>query len=80
VDSGQYCLQVRDSHTWNGALVQLWSCTGRANQQWTFGPGGSVVGSQSGKCLSVTGGQTGNDTQLIIDACTGPSDQRWSWS
>ncbi|SCE43457.1 endo-1,4-beta-xylanase [Streptomyces sp. DvalAA-14] len=31
------CLDVTSASTANGALVELWTCTGASNQQWTLG-------------------------------------------
>ncbi|MET0495547.1 MAG: RICIN domain-containing protein, partial [Actinoplanes sp.] len=28
------CLDVKDNNTANGAKLQLWTCTGAANQKW----------------------------------------------
>jgi glucosylceramidase len=29
------CLDVRDANTSDGARLQIWTCTGAANQRWT---------------------------------------------
>jgi len=29
------CLDVKDNNTANGAKLQIWTCTGAANQKWT---------------------------------------------
>jgi alpha-galactosidase len=36
VQSG-LCLDVTGASTSNGALVELWTCNGQSNQQWTLG-------------------------------------------
>jgi hypothetical protein len=36
VQSG-LCLDVTGASTANGALVELWTCNGQSNQQWTLG-------------------------------------------
>ncbi|MBS2966867.1 RICIN domain-containing protein, partial [Actinocrinis puniceicyclus] len=36
VQSG-LCLDVTGASTANGALVELWTCNGGSNQQWTLG-------------------------------------------
>src|SRR5690242_13400083 len=63
---GGRCMDVTNASTGNGALVQVWDCSGAWNQQWIFEPYGVISGHQSyrlharhasGKCLDVTGGQ-----------------------
>ncbi|WP_439654487.1 RICIN domain-containing protein [Streptacidiphilus neutrinimicus] len=36
VQSG-LCLDVTGASTADGALVQLWTCSGQSNQHWTLG-------------------------------------------
>jgi hypothetical protein len=31
------CLDVTSAGTANGSLVELWTCNGQSNQQWTLG-------------------------------------------
>ncbi len=31
------CLDVTGASTANGAVVELWTCNGGSNQQWTIG-------------------------------------------
>jgi hypothetical protein len=31
------CLDVTGARTANGSLVELWTCNGGSNQQWTLG-------------------------------------------
>ncbi|HWO67756.1 MAG TPA: ThuA domain-containing protein [Umezawaea sp.] len=69
------CVDVSGSSTADGAKVQLWSCHGGANQQW------SAVGSTLrafGKCLGVAGGSTANGTQAQLSTCDGSGGQNWT--
>jgi GH25 family lysozyme M1 (1,4-beta-N-acetylmuramidase) len=70
------CLDDSGYGTSNGSHVDLWSCTGRWNQNWTFAQDGTVhVGS---KCLDVTGEGTANGTKLQLWACnSGDGAQQW---
>ena len=60
--------------------MELWPCTGGANQKWTVESNGTIVGQQSGLCLDVTGGGTTEGTPLEIWTCNGQSNQQWSWA
>jgi hypothetical protein len=71
------CADVYRDATTNGAKVDLYTCNGGANQQWTARPGGEIVSLQSGRCLDDPGFSTVNGTQLDIWACNGGANQRW---
>jgi hypothetical protein len=62
----------------NGALQQLWSYGGGANQQWQAKLGGdgnyTLVGRESGRCLDVPQGQGGAVRDQIWD-CWGGTNQ-----
>jgi len=72
------CLDVNGRSTVNGALVQLWSCSGATNQQWTVGSNSSLVGTGSGKCLDDPGRTTVDGTQQQIWTCNGGVNQIWN--
>jgi hypothetical protein len=77
IASSGLCLDVVNQSTANGAGVQVWSCSGNANQEWTYdGTNLRVYGT---KCLDVTNGSTADGTHLQIWDCTpGNANQRWS--
>jgi lysophospholipase L1-like esterase len=59
----------------NGTQVQLWDCSGQANQAWT------ATGKQlavNGKCLDASGQGTANGTAVIIWDCSGQANQQWT--
>jgi GH25 family lysozyme M1 (1,4-beta-N-acetylmuramidase) len=70
------CLDDSGYGTSNGSHVDLWSCTGRWNQNWTFAQDGTVhVGS---KCLDAVGEGKTNGTKLQLWACnSGDGAQQW---
>ncbi len=73
------CLDVVGQGTANGTQVQLWSCTGNPNQQWTYN--GTTLSVYGNKCLDVTGGSTANGTKLQIWDCTAKNaNQTWTAS
>jgi hypothetical protein len=75
--STSLCLDVANQSQTNGTAVDLWTCSGNANQQWTYdGTSLRVYGS---KCLDVTGGSTTNGTKLQIwDCVAGSANQAWT--
>ena len=71
------CLDVPNSSTTNGTQVQLFDCTGQANQSWTLTAGRQlqVFGT---KCLDANGQGRTNGTLVIIWDCNGQANQQWS--
>src|ERR1700761_5444402 len=73
--SSSLCLDVVNQSTANGAGVQVWSCSGNANQQWTY-DGAHLTVYGGSKCLDVTNGNTANGTKLQIwDCVSGNANQ-----
>jgi Ricin-type beta-trefoil lectin domain-like len=72
------CLDVTGKGTTNGVLVELWTCNGGTNQQWTVGPNSSLVGTGSGKCLDDPGRTTIDGTRQQIWTCNGGINQVWT--
>jgi hypothetical protein len=75
---GGKCLDVNWVTGWpNGTEVQLWDCTGAANQVWSLHADGSVRG-PGGKCLEVAwAAGWPNGTQVQLWDCTGGVNQQW---
>jgi hypothetical protein len=77
--SSSLCLDVVGQGTANGTAVQVWSCSGNPNQQWTYN--GTTLTVYGDKCLDVTGGNTANGTRLQIwDCSTNNANQMWTQS
>ncbi|MFD0638908.1 ricin-type beta-trefoil lectin domain protein [Catenulispora yoronensis] len=72
------CLDINANATTSGTKVQLWTCNGGGNQQWTPGANGSLVNPQSGLCLDDPGSSTSTGIQLQIWSCNGTNAQRWT--
>ncbi|WP_323184397.1 RICIN domain-containing protein [Streptomyces sp. NBC_00199] len=72
VDSGR-CLDVPDGQT--GVPVQIYTCTGNANQTITQTTAGELR--VAGKCLAAAGDGTSAGTKLVLWACNGKSSQKW---
>ncbi|XVV00511.1 ThuA domain-containing protein [Actinosynnema sp. CA-248983] len=67
------CVDVSGNSSADGARVQLWSCHGGANQQWTVQ--GSTLRAL-GKCMDAAG--TGDGSAVRLWTCNGGSGQNWS--
>jgi hypothetical protein len=70
------CMDIYRDQKVNKAKVELWTCTGGANQQW-MATGGTLVNPISGKCLDDPRFNPTNGTQLEIYTCNGGRNQLW---
>ncbi|CAM3576693.1 ThuA domain-containing protein [Kibdelosporangium persicum] len=75
VGIGGKCVDVNGGATADGTKVQLWTCSGGANQAWTRT--GQTLRSL-GKCLNVNGGSTADGALVQLWTCDGSSAQNWS--
>lgn len=77
---GGLCLDATGQGTGNGTSLQLWSCNGQANQQWSFANGiGAIIGAASGRAVDVIGQGTANGTRLQLWDAGGTANQAWSF-
>ena len=67
------CLDVPNGQT--GVQVQIWDCSGNANQTITQTTAGELR--VSGKCLAADGDGTTAGTKLVLWACNGKTSQKW---
>ena len=72
------CVDVPNASTANGTQVQLWDCSGQANQLWTVTAGRQLSVYGGTKCLDASGQGTTNGTQVIIWDCHGQANQQWN--
>jgi len=75
-DLNHKCMDVFRDEKINKAPVELFTCTGGANQQWRA-VDGTLVNPVSGKCLDDPRFNVTNGTQLKIYTCNGGSNQQW---
>jgi endo-1,4-beta-xylanase len=70
------CLDVPNASQSDGTYLQIWDCSGNANQQWTSSSSNqlTVYGS---KCLDVPGHATMAGTRVEIWTCNGGANQQW---
>jgi beta-galactosidase len=71
------CVDVPNSTMVDGTQVQLWDCTGGANQRWTQ-TGNRQLMVFGSKCLDAFGQGTTNGTMVVIWACNGGTNQQWN--
>ncbi|GAA4721037.1 glycosyl hydrolase [Phytohabitans rumicis] len=69
------CVDVSGSSSTDGTKIQLWSCHGGTNQQWTVN--GSTLRAL-GKCMGVAGGSTANGALVQLSTCNGSGGQNWT--
>ncbi|MGW4945036.1 PQQ-dependent sugar dehydrogenase [Actinoplanes sp. NPDC004185] len=69
------CVDVNGAGTADGTKIQLWSCNGGANQQWTRT--GTTLRAL-GKCMGVAGGATADGSLVQLSTCTGTGGQNWT--
>ncbi|GJF33667.1 extracellular exo-alpha-L-arabinofuranosidase [Kitasatospora sp. NE20-6] len=75
VASGR-CLDVSNASQSDGALLQIYDCSGGTNQLWTS-TSGSQLTVYGNKCLDVPGHATTAGTRVQIWACSGAANQQW---
>jgi hypothetical protein len=71
------CLDVPNSSTTNGVQIQLYDCSGAANQSWTY-TNTKQLTVYGNKCLDAYGRGTVNGTAAIIWDCNGQTNQQWN--
>jgi len=71
------CLDVPNASTTNGTQVQLWDCSGAANQSWTY-TSARQLQVYGNKCLDASNRGTTNGTPVIIWDCNGQTNQQWN--
>ena len=72
-----YCLDDRNNSGVNGAVVQVWRCTGGPNQVWQVMSDGTIR--HNGLCLDAAGGGTKNGTKVDLWAYgSGKPNQQWN--
>ncbi|GAA1968211.1 lectin [Catenulispora subtropica] len=74
------CLDVPNSSTTGGTQVQIYSCSGAANQVFTHTSSGQLTVTEAGTtlCLDANAKGTTNGTKVIIWSCNGQTNQQWN--
>jgi cytochrome c len=72
---GGKCVDVNGGATADGTRIQLWTCTGGTNQQWTRVDNTFRA---LGKCLTVAGSATTDGALVQLFTCNGSAGQTWT--
>jgi hypothetical protein len=74
------CLDVNGSVTTPGTLMQIWDCSGSANQVWTHTASNqlTVYSGSTQLCLDAYGKGTANGTKVDVWTCNGQTNQQWT--
>ena len=76
-DTNVPCLDDANNAVTTGNVVQLWTCRGDPEQNWTVEAGGTIQINGS-YCLDSSGGATAQGTPVVLDPCNGSSSQVWT--
>jgi hypothetical protein len=73
------CLDVPNSTTTQGTQLQIYSCSGAANQAWTHSSSNQLTVTVGGTqlCLDAYAKGTANGTKAVTWACNGGTNQQW---
>lgn len=76
------CLDVPNSSTTSGTQLQIWDCSGQANQTWTRTSSGqlTVYSGSTQLCLDAYNNQTTAGTKVVTWPCNGGSNQQWQFN
>jgi hypothetical protein len=70
------CIDDRGASSANGTVIEIYTCAGSSNEQWTAEPDGTYR--LYGKCLDITGAGTANGTKAELYTCVGGApNQQW---
>jgi hypothetical protein len=74
------CLDVPNSSTTAGTQLQIWDCSGQANQTWTRTSSNQLTVSPGGTqlCLDAYNNQTTAGTKVVTWPCNGGANQQWT--
>jgi glucosylceramidase len=75
---GGKCIDVPGGNSADGTPVQLWTCHGGANQQFTRADDGTIR--VLGKCLDVKDRSTADGARVQLWTCTGGTNQQWTYT
>jgi Ricin-type beta-trefoil lectin domain len=81
LDWDSKCLDDANNSASNGSKIQIWTCNGKASQNWAYypdtdpGDAGEIV--INDKCLDIVNNGTSNGARLQLWACNGGLNQEW---
>ncbi|MFF0312820.1 non-reducing end alpha-L-arabinofuranosidase family hydrolase [Streptosporangium sp. NPDC004379] len=71
------CLDVAGNTDTLGAGLQIWDCTGQANQAFEFTSAGELRTFGGTRCVDAYGQGTSPGTKVVIWSCSGQANQKW---
>ncbi|MEV7971148.1 arabinofuranosidase catalytic domain-containing protein [Sphaerisporangium sp. NPDC088356] len=71
------CLDVKGNVDTTGTTLDIWDCSGQANQAFEFTSAGELRTLNGTRCVDAYGNQTAPGTQVIIWSCNGQANQKW---
>lgn len=71
------CLDDSNASQANGVKLQVWSCNGRVQQNWTL-PTGAMTSAIAHMCADDTNASTVNGTKVQLWTCNGQNSQQWT--
>jgi Ricin-type beta-trefoil lectin domain len=75
---GDRCLEAYQGATTPGTIVDIYTCNGGTNQQWTVNSNGTITNNRSGLCLDVANQGTANGSDVDLWTCNGGANQKWT--
>ena len=74
------CLDVPNSTTTQGTQLQIFSCSGQANQSWARTASNQLTVTVGGTtlCLDAFGNGTSAGTRVVTWSCNGQTNQQWN--
>jgi hypothetical protein len=74
------CLDVPGSSVTPGTQLDIWTCSGGANQAWAYTSAGqfTVYSGSSQLCLDAAGNRTTPGTKVETWTCNGQANQQWN--
>ncbi|WP_274703361.1 ricin-type beta-trefoil lectin domain protein [Micromonospora sp. S4605] len=77
VSHANRCIDLANSETANGTVVQSRTCNNLPNQLWQLQSNGSLKNPASNRCLDIQGAGTVDGTKIMLYDCTGNANQIW---
>ena len=82
-DATGYCLDVKGASTTEGADLDVWTCNGGTNQEWTTSTEGSgyyVTSLSDGQVADDSGNSKSSGGQIIQWDANGGANQQWTFT
>jgi len=82
LQSRTMCLYDAGDSRASGTKVEVWSCNGKAAEQWTYRPDASPDSAGTlqihGTCATIRKAGPGHSPMVVLENCTGAPSQQWT--